>query len=180
MGSFFVCNCLLQWLGELWNGLFLNPLRSNWCQGDFLMQWSETWHYRTSHKGTKPSYDIIWIYALGIFLVKSDVLNISFANSILSLVGYIAYSNSNLKDFHGKTKPFWHLTSGFLLTTRCSPISRFWAGDCIRPHPHLHSRRYEIPEEAIQERPYSVHQGPWKKWMKWWRSFAGKMDSFWG
>ena len=56
MGSFFVSNCLLQWLGELWNGLFLNPLRSNWCQGDLLMQWSEAWHYRTSHKGTKPSY----------------------------------------------------------------------------------------------------------------------------
>lgn len=76
-----------------------------------------------------------------------------------SLFGWLHRKIPISKTSMEKTKRFWHLTLGFLLTTRCSPISRFWGGDPIRPHPHLHSRGYEIPEEAVQERSYPVHKG---------------------
>lgn len=124
-------------------------LMSGWLT--HAMKWSMTLQNITQRNKT-----IIWIYALGIFLVKSDVLNISFAKS---LFGWLHRKIPISKTSMEKTKRFWHLTLGFLLTTRCSPISRFWGGDPIRPHPHLHSRGYEIPEEAVQERSYPVHKG---------------------
>lgn len=93
-----------------------------------------------------------------------------------SFFGYIEYSNSNIKDFHGKNKTvLTNLTSGFLLTTRCSPISRFLGWDCISILVVTRFLRKQS-KKGLTRFIKAFGRNGWNGDI----SFAGKMDSFGG